>query len=563
MKKTTGFLPDWIDTSPVAKSFRSIFKYGDPQGFSHPNQRMYNELKRSLGLSDEDFLNKVSTGNETINIQIPVGIERHHVAVFQDIVGNQNVSSDIYDRIKYSTGKTAEEAFQLRQQQVGKLTDVVVHPRNKKEIEKLVKYCNDQVIPIYVFGGGSSVTLGFYPEKGGVTLVLNTHLNQITEFNEINQTVTVQAGMLGPAFENALNNAPQVFNTKKAYTGGHFPQSFEYSSVGGWFVTLGSGQQSSYYGDAVDLVAAVEIVTPSGTIKTLDYPATASGPKVMDMIAGSEGIFGIVVELTWKIYHHQPQNRQYMSFIFPNWVSAVDASREVSQGEFGMPAVFRISDAEETDFGLKLYGIEDTIIDKLMKLKGYKPNQRCLCIATADGSKQFAKNVGRQTKAICKKYGAMSLGAKPAKNWEKSRFHHPYMREDLMDFGLLIDTLETGVKWDNLHEIHQKVNEFIRQRPNTLSWTHASHFYPQGTNLYFIFLLKENDYQAFRDFQRSIINSIIEHGGSPSHHHGVGRMTGAYMENYLGKEKMDVLRALKKHFDPNNIMNPGGQMGIT
>lgn len=135
-------------------------------------------------------------------------------------------------------------------------------------------------------------------------------------------------------------------------------------------------------------------------------------------LVGSEGVYGIVVALTWKIYHHQPKNRQYMSFIFPNWESAVDASRAVSQGEFGMPAVFRISDAAETQFGLKMYGIEGGIFDKLMNLRGYKPEERCLCIATADGAKQFAKNIKKQTKKICRKHGAMYLGGSPAKQWE-------------------------------------------------------------------------------------------------------------------------------------------------
>ena len=562
MKKSTNFIPDWMDTAPLAKSFRSIFKYGDPNGFKHPNDRMYQEVKDLLGLTDADFKEKVSTGNEPIEIEEPVQIDAKHIPVFQQIVGADNVSSEVYDRIKYSTGKTAEEAFLLRSKRIGKITDLVLHPRTKQEISEIVKYCDEEGLPIYAYGGGSSVNLGFYPEKGGVTIVLSTHLNKVLEINEVNQSVTVQAGMLGPAFESVLNNAPQLYSAKRAYTCGHFPQSFEYSSVGGWFVALGSGQQSSYYGDAVDMVLAVEVITPKGTIKTLDYPATASGPKVMDVFAGSEGVYGIVVELTWKIFHHQPENRQYMSFVFPDWESAVDASREVSQGEYGMPAVFRISDADETQFGLKLYGIEGTFFDKLMIFRGYKPHQRCLCIATADGEKSFAVNVKKQTKAICKKHGAMYLGAKAAKQWEHGRYQDPYMREDLMDYGLLIDTLETGVKWDNLHEVHQKVTAFVQQRPGTLCWTHASHFYPQGTNLYFIFLLKEDDYDAYKTFQRSIINEMIEQGGTPSHHHGVGRMTGAYLEKYLGKEKMDVLLALKNHFDPNNIMNPGGQLGM-
>jgi alkyldihydroxyacetonephosphate synthase len=195
------------------------------------------------------------------------------------------------------------------------------------------------------------VNFGFRPAKGGVTLVMSTHMNRILEFNELNQTVRVQAGMMGPEYENALNSAPELFGASHRYTCGHFPQSFEYSSVGGWVVTLGSGQQSSYYGDAYDLVVSQEYVTPTGVIRTLDYPAAANGPKVNDIMKGSEGTFGVLVELTMKVYRHMPENRQRFGFIFPTWDAAVNASREISQGEFGFPSVFRISDPEETHIG--------------------------------------------------------------------------------------------------------------------------------------------------------------------------------------------------------------------
>lgn len=413
-----------------------------------------------------------------------------------------------------------------------------------------------------VYGGGSSVNFGLSAEKGGISLVLSTHMNKIVELNETNQTVTVEAGILGPQLENALNKASELYKSKHNFTCGHFPQSFEYSSVGGWIVTLGSGQQSSYYGDAADLVLAVEIITPAGTIKTLDFPATATGPKILDVVKGSEGVFGVVVEVTWKIFRYQPKNRQYFGFIFKNWKSAIEACREIAQGEFGMPAVFRISDAEETHHGLKLYGIEGTIFDKMMSWQGFKPGERCLFIATSDGAKSFTKNVKRQVKKISRQNGGMYLTSFPAKKWEPGRYKDPYLKEDLMDYGILIDTLETSVKWDNLHEVHQKVREFIKTRPKTICLSHASHFYMQGTNLYFIFILKEGDLAAYLKFQKGVIETIEKSGGTLSHHHGVGKMAGFLMEKHLGKYQMEVIRTLKKHFDPKNIMNPGGQLGL-
>ena len=562
MSDNSEFKPNWIETAPQKGSYRSIFKYGDPNGFKHPNQRLLEELKSHLNLTDDNFKTKINVGNEVVELNRKSQLETKHIEVLKNISGEENVSIETYDRVKYSTGQTVEEALKLRHKIIEKISDVVVHPRTKEEVRKIVDYCNKHIIPIYPYGGGSSVNFGLYPEKGGINLVLSTHMNNIVSVNETNQTVTVQAGMMGPDFEAQLNNAPKHFGTKNPFTCGHFPQSFEYSSVGGWFVTLGSGQQSSYYGDAGDLVLGVEVVTPVGEIKTHTYPATATGPKILDIIKGSEGVFGIVVELTWKIFKYQPENRQRFGFIFPTWESAVAASREISQGEFGMPAVFRISDPEETQHGLKLYGIDGTFIDKIMLMCGYKPMQRCLFIGTADGDKSFTKNVKKNVKRICRKHGAMYLTALPAKKWEPGRYKDPYIKEDLMDHGIIIDTLETGLSWDILHEVHQKVRTFVKSRPNTICLTHASHFYAQGTNLYFIYIIKEDDIEAYTKFQAGVIDAIEKSGGSLSHHHGVGRMIGPWMTKHLGAEEMDVLKALKRHFDPNNIMNPGSQMGL-
>ena len=560
MPKKKLFIPDWTTKAPPPGSFRSIFKYGDPEGFKNPNDRLFEELKKAFNLTDDDFRKKETTGEEPVEFSKPPGLDKNFIQEIKKIAGEKNISTNEYDRLKYSTGQTVEEHMKLRRGKIDSITDLVVHPENKKVVQQIIQLCDKNKVPVYVYGGGSSVNLGLYPEKGGVTLVLSTHMNKIIEVNETNQTATVEAGISGPAFEEALNHAPEKFGCKKRFTCGHFPQSFEYSSVGGWIITLGSGQQSSYYGDAGDLVLSLETVTPSGTIKTLDFPATATGPKVSDIIKGSEGAFGVVVEITWKIFKHMPENRKYFGFIFKDWKSAVDASREISQGEFGMPSVFRISDPEETHHGLKLYGIEGTIFDRLMAWRGYKPQERCLFIGTSDGAASFTKNVKKQIKKICRNHGGMYLTAFPAKKWEPGRYRDPYLKESLMDYGILIDTLETAVKWDNFFKVHSKVRKFIKSRPQTICLAHASHFYPQGTNLYFIFLIKENDVEAYLNFQKGVIQKIADSGGSLSHHHGVGRMIAPWMEQHLGKEQMNVLKALKKHFDPDNIMNPGNML---
>lgn len=556
------FRPAWTEDAPIPGSFRSIFKYGDANRFKHPSDHWYEMMKEEFGLSDADFTRRQYEGSESVVLnRPPVLVKTDQIDKIRSVVGSENVAVDDYSRVKYSYGKTAEEMMELRKGIIREVADIVVHPRNKDDVQKIVAYCHTQRIPVYVFSGGSSVNFGCRPARGGITLVMSTHMNKLIAINEINQTAIVQPGMLGPAYENGLNRAPELFKTRLRYTCGHFPQSFEYSTVGGWIVTLGSGQASTYYGDACDIVLSQEYVTPAGTFKTLDFPATATGPKINDIMKGSEGTFGILVEVTMKIFRFMPENRQWFSFMFPNWEAAVEASRTIMQSEFGRPAIFRISDPEETDRGLKLYGIPG-FIDKFLMMKGFQPMQRCLCLGNCEGDKDYAALVKTKIRKVAKDYGAIYLGSYAAKKWEKSRYTEPFMREDLGDYGIMIDTLEASVTWEGLHRLHQGVRDYIKRRPRTMCMTHASHFYPQGTNLYFIFIAYMKDIAEYQTFQRGIIDNIQRYGGSLSHHHGIGRMIAPWIDRHLGPEQISVLRAIKNHFDPHHIMNPGGQLGL-
>ncbi|MBF0239283.1 MAG: FAD-binding oxidoreductase [SAR324 cluster bacterium] len=529
MKLSKSFQPDWEHRAPEPESYRSIFKWGNPEAYKHPSHQLYEMMKKKFGMTDEDFKEKKLAGNEKVACETPPQLTATQIHALQEIVGESNVATDDYSRVKYSNGKTAEEAMKLRRGINGKVADVVVHPRSREDILGLVQYCDQEKIPLYVYGGGSSVNMGFKSVKGGISLVMNSYMNRVLEFSETNQTITVEGGMMGPDYERLLNNAPVTLNAKQAFTGGHFPQSFEYSSVGGWAVTLGSGQYSSYYGDACDMVMSMEVATPKGVFKTHDFPATATGPKVNDIFMGSEGSFGVLISVTMKIFRYNPENTRRFAFIFPNWQAAVSAAREISQGEFGSPSLFRISDEEETDVGLKLYGLEGTPLDTLMKVSGYSPMKRCLFLGQADGDPDFAKLVKQKVQWICMKNRGLMLGGFPVSQWEHGRFADPYMREDLNDYGIVIDTLESGVTWDNLHILHQGVRKFIKKRPNTICMTHASHFYQQGTNLYFIFIAKIDDLEEYRKFQDGVIEAIHQHGGSLSHHHGVGKMIGPWI----------------------------------
>ncbi len=560
MKTSNPPRPPWSESAPKPGTFRSIAKYGDPRAFKHPSDSWVRMMMQEFDMTEADFRQRRDEGLAPVVLDRPCRLSADQLCALAAIVGDNNVAVDDYSRTKYASGKTAEEILELRSGVVREVADAVVHPRDKHEVKRIVALCDAERIAVTPYGAGSSVNFGCRPYAGGISLALGTHMNALLEVNETNQTARVQPGMMGPAYETALQDAPERFGCKRRYTCGHFPQSFEYSTVGGWIVTLGSGQASTYYGDAYDLVFSQEYVTPAGNFRTIEAPATATGPRINDVMKGSEGSFGILVEATMKVFRYMPENRARFGFVYPTWEAAVDASREIMQGEFGRPAVYRISDPEETDRGLKLYGVPG-FADPLMTRLGLEPMKRCLCLGTVEGDRDYTRMVSRKVKEVAKRHGAVSLGGYATKKWERTRYTEPYMREDLNDFGILIDTLEAGVTWDNLHRLHQGVRAFVKSRPRTMCMTHASHFYPQGTNLYFIFLARMG-LDEYVTFQAGIIDQIVKHGGTLSHHHGVGRLLAPWMEGHLGPEQMAVLRALKRHFDPNNVMNPGGQLGL-
>lgn len=565
-KQYKKFKPQWEEVPPAFETFRSLLKWGDKNVFKEPNERLYNLMKDVFALSDQDFTQKVQTGEEPIDQALEekfaCGLDKKHIVFFETLCGKENISTKLYERIRVAYGKTMYDLYRLREGIIENIPELVIYPHDQKQIEELVQYCTQEKIPMYVYGGGSSVTRGLEAVKKGVTFDLSKNFNKVLSFNEIDQTITVQSGMMGPALETILNNAVKEFGSRHAYTCGHFPQSFEFSSVGGWVVTRGAGQNSTYYGNIHNLVMGQTYVTPRGIVQSYGLPAHAVGPDLDEIMAGSEGAFGILTHVTLKVFRYAPQNRKYFSFVFKNWQSAQKAAREIMQSQAGFPSVFRLSDPEESDVMLKLYKVEGTPLETAMNVLGYKPMQRCLFLGYSEGEKNFAKNLWRVVKRICKKHGALYLSGYPVKKWQEGRFSDPYMRESLQDYGIIIDTMECAVTWKTLEHVHSEVRKFAKSRPQTVCMTHISHAYPQGVNLYFIFIGKFKNKEEYREYQYGMLDNIMRSGASLSHHHGVGKMTAAWIEQAIGKNNLDVFRALKEHFDPDNLMNAGGTLGL-
>lgn len=563
-KPYKGFEPSWVKTAAPADSWRSIFRWGDPEFVKYPKESLYKMMKEKFKMTDEDFKQyDGSIGMEKVQLEnCPVQLEERHIEALKQIVGEKYVRTDDYARVSVAYGKTAYDAMRLREKKMDSLPDVVVYPAKTKEVEDIVAYCTQEKIPLYVYGGGSSVTMGVEPTKGGLSLDMRLRFNHIVSFNETDQTITVQAGMSGPKLEKALNNAQPLFGAKRAYTCGHFPQSFEYSSVGGWVVTRGAGQNSTYYGCITDLVLSQKYATPIGNVQTSHYPREATGPNLNQIMMGSEGAFGVLTEVTLKVFRYMPENRKRFSYIFKDWKTAMAAAREMMQCEAGYSSVFRLSDPEETNLMLRLYNVDDTPLWKMLDLRGFKDMQRCLFLGFTDGGKGYSKNVAANIKRIAHKYHGMSLTSYVTKSWEKGRFNDPYLRDTLMDFGVVTDTLECTVNWSNMAKVHREVRKVCHQLPNTIVTTHMSHCYPQGANLYFIFITRMSGADNFRAYHTTILDAIQKSGAAISHHHGIGKMFAPWLEGSLGHTEYGVFKVLKDYFDKDYLMNPGGTLGL-
>ena len=277
---------------------------------------------------------------------------------------------------------------------------------------------------------------------------------------------------------------------------------------------------------------------------------------------GGEGAFGVLTEVTLKVFRYMPENRKRFSYIFKDWETARKATREMMQCEAGYSSVFRLSDAEETNLMLRLYNVDETPLWKLLDLRGYEDMRRCLFLGFTDGEKGFSKNVAKNIRRIAHRYGGMSLTSYVTKSWEKGRFNDPYLRDTMLDFGVMTDTLECSVNWSNMGKVHKEVRAVCHALPNTIVTTHMSHCYPQGANLYFIFITRMSDAEAFKAYHATILDAIQKSGAAMSHHHGIGKMFGPWLEGAVGRNEYGVIRALKQYFDPDNIMNPGGTLGL-
>jgi alkyldihydroxyacetonephosphate synthase len=558
-----NFEPDWYHGKIPADSYRSIFKWGSREKIRAPRGSFYELIKQYFGLSDDDLKKyPENLGLDTVKFERPAGLTWAQLNYFREIAGKDFVRTDDYARLSVAYGKNVYDLMRMRSKTIENIPDAVIYPDSKDQIEAIVACCAREKIPLYVYGGGSSLTRGAECVKGGVSLDMRLRFNKVICFNEIDQTITVEAGMSGSKLEMLLNNAEKEFGGKRPYTCGHFPQSFECSSVGGWVMTRGAGQNSSYYGGIQDIVLGQDYATPVGTVSTDRYSYKAAGPDIDQILIGSEGAFGVLTHVTLKVFRHLPQTIKRFSYLFKNWETAQAATREIMQSEAGSPSMFRLSGPEETDLLMRIYGVPEIVLTRLLEARGYKLEQMCLLMGYTNGEKGFANNAVRNIRRVATRFGAFWLSGLFTREWEKNRYNTPYIRDALQDFGFVMDTMECGVNWSNMERVRREMSAYIKSLPQTICMTHLEHMNPQGANLCWRFITRIRDPKEYRKFHAGILDAIVKSGACISHHYGIGKVNGPWLETYLGRNEYGVIRTLKKYFDPGNIMNPGGALGL-
>ena len=486
----------------------------------------------------------------------PTGLERRFLENLMEIVGKESVSVKALDRIKFSHGFSTEDLIRIRKGEFAPLAEVVVFPKTEDEMVKILALCEQNEVPLIPVGGRTSVTRALHFARPGIALSLRPHFTKILEISSRTMTVTTEAGILGPELESKLND--------RGFTIGHFPQSFEQSTVGGWIAARGAGQNSTLRGKIEDLVINLRLVTARGMIEPPLSPASAVGPQKLPLFVGSEGTLGIITRATLRMFVDPTPHRRFASYLFSDFYKGIEAVEELSQEDF-LPAVARLSDGLET----MLYSIigktspqmdaKSKLLERYLSWKGYKPKRRSLLLLVFEGNKEYAKNADETAARIMKKHGALNVGQKFAKKWFTSRFEHPHLRDFLLDIGLLIDTIETASTWDKLPSLYENTVATL-EKDADLVFAHVSHLYPAGASLYFTYVtsLEEGkEIDQCRRLQEAAVESFVKNGGVVSHHHGIGKAFIPWAKQQWDDAALEMMRGLKERLDPKHVLNPG------
>ena len=488
-------------------------------------------------------------------------------AALDDAVGSAKVSTDALDRVVHARGKSLRDLVRIRSGDLGRLPDVVVRPADEDAVTAVLEAALEADAVVIPFGGGTNISGSLEAPEAESRTVISVDLgalNRVLAIDADSRIARVQAGVLGPHLEEQLN--------ARGWTIGHFPDSFNHSTLGGWIATRSSGMQSDKYGDIADLTRAVRMATPVGMLATRPVPTTSTGPSVREMVLGSEGRLGIITEATVHV-HRLPEQRTIIGYLFPTWEEGLAAMREISASD-ASPTVTRVSDSCETAFSFATKKA-DTRLDRvksralkefLERRKGYDLESMCLAFIGYEGSKAHVALQRRLVGKFVKRHGGLSIGTSPGELYDQKKFDTPYIRDYLLDRGALGDVSETAAPWSRLAEVHGNVVSAAQAAFGSLGvpgyvMCHLSHSYHSGACLYFTFAFRPSgarDPLADYDVVKSAVQqTFVDSGATLSHHHGVGTEHAEWLEQDISAPGVAMVRALFDGVDPGGNLNPG------
>lgn len=461
-------------------------------------------------------------------------------------------------RIRHTGGHSLTDLLRRRAGEFGNAPDGVITPADETQILAVLRACGESKVAVVPWGGGTSVTGGLTVDEPGFMAVVALDLVNFrtVEVDVASRTARLGAGLRGPEAEAALN--------REGFTLGHFPQSFEFATVGGFAAARSAGQASSGYGRFDDMVTSVRLLSPTGEIQTLEGPRSSSGPSLREVVLGSEGTLGVITEVTVRI-RPQPEASLYEAFMVRDFESGCSAARTLSQSD-ALPTVLRISDRDETDISIGMSrpdGVAGRAFDLWLRLR--RRSHGALVIAGFEGRPSEVRARRATTRSVLRTAGAVSLGRAAGRSWSRNRFHGPYLREALLDHGLVVDTFETSAIWRDYERAYREIRDATTVTMHSAGMSgvvmcHLSHCYPESASLYFTVIATpgpEGSIESWRVVKTAAMDAISSAGLTVSHHHGVGRDHTEWLEGELGENGLAALRSLKAALDPSGIMNPG------
>jgi alkyldihydroxyacetonephosphate synthase len=473
-------------------------------------------------------------------------------------VGEQAIFASKEDRLRHASGRGYVDLARTRAGALEAAPDAVVMPADATALRRLLDACAVEGVAVVPFGGGTSVVGGVEPLRGGHRRLISLDLGALraVEVDRRSLTARLGAGLRGPEAETELG--------RHGLTLGHFPQSFEYATIGGFAATRSAGQASSGYGRFDALVSSVRLVAPAGDLETLETPHTAAGPALRELIVGSEGVLGVIPDVTVRV-RPAPAVRRYEAWMAASFEAGAEIVRVLAQGP-GLPDVVRVSDEEETRGSLALSGprgLAGSLFGGYIGLR--RRAGGALMIVGHEGEEESVARRRALAVRALRSGGAAYLGQAAGRSWEHGRYQGPYLRDTLMGLGAMVETLETSHTWSRLGELHRAVAAAIHgsldgQGTPGLVFCHLSHAYTDGASLYFTFIARSRhgeELEQWRRVKAAASEAIVARGATITHHHAVGRDHAPYMEAEVGPSGVDLLRAVKDQLDPAGIMNPG------